>query len=861
MKRATTKKVFTIALALLMVSSVLISNNVNVKRSAAAPPPNVAKLSDVEFWATYSTEKIFQDVVGVYEEVKLSPRLDVAAVRGEEEAMQLIMTTGDKPVRAFNVIKSDLIDENGNVFSKNDFTVYLQKYIYVSGGNEYYTDAAYYPDCLVPFENAKKLNENTISAENNQGLYISFDIPYEQVASTYTGNIEVVIEGETRKVPVSLRVVNAEISKETHMTSVFLNEWDFHRGELDSTEEMFDAYNRTLFDYRLGCNSVVLAYKDVEYYAQKVCEYAKLPECAGYNIPYVFMNCKGKGYKLNGRELTLPNAYNPDLMQKYMLAIAYEGLEQSVDPFKKAVIYGYDEPSQNFEISYPNIDVADALKEWAYIVKQCKNIVIEQLRADDAIKNQELLETIIESLVAVPHVITESKRPNTEIDFENEDIVYAPLFNFVSTDAARDKFRISEDNQLWWYGCNAPTYPYPTYHIDDTVLSARVLSWMQADYDVAGNLYWSTDAYRGVSTVGTAMFLENYYDHSYRGSELGEGFLFYPGARYGVYGPLPSVRIEQIRDGIEEYEMIYALGEVYKTVSDELEVEFNEDNIMGYLYDTMYNGTKVNVNSRTFAYQRNSLLDLIELAQSDARVCIMDVSATLGSYEFKIYVDNGYTLKQNGEEVLTKRALGNGFVYTINTKLSSNYELDFTIDVDGETLGFKLELGVSAQGYDAQYAFDNAVISSRKSNVNASKVETSLIDAITVNSNASADEKYVQISVGKANDALLKSEFVLKDSAIKAIDGTCKKFTIRLYNSSSEKIVAGLSIKYGNNLRLYSQYSTFELNSGENVVVISGLDTFKWRQLKHIEEIKIELGQPGDPARDCIYFMDMTIYK
>ncbi len=860
MKRATTKKVFTLAIALVMAFSILITYNANVMRSVAETPPNVAKLSDVEFWSTYSTEKVFQDVVVGYEDIKQQPAVQVSAVRGEEEATQLIMTTGEKPVRTFDVVKSDLTDENGNVYSKDDFTVYHQKYIYVSGGNEYYTQAAYYPDCLVPFDNVKALKENVVNAKNNQGLYISFDIPYGQVASTYTGTIGIVIEGETKSIPVNLRVVNAEISKETHMTSVFLNEWDFHRGELDSTEEMYDTYNRTLFDYRLGCSSVVLAYKDIDYYAQRVCEYSKLPECAGYNIPHKFLNCSGKGIFLNGRELTLPNAYDPDLMKKYMLTIAYEGLKQNVDPFKKAVIYGYDEPSQNFEISYPSIDVADALSEWAYIVRQCKNSVIEQLLNDGSVVNKELLKTIVESLDAVPHVITESKRPNTEIDFENEDIVYAPLFNFVSTDAARDKFRVSEDNQLWWYGCNAPTYPYPTYHIDDTVLSARIVSWMQADYNIAGNLYWSTDIYRGVSAAGTSMYLEDYYQSSYRGSELGEGWLFYPGARYGVYGPLPSVRLEQIRDGVEEYDMIYALGEVYKSVSQEVGVDFNEDQIMGYLYQSLYNGTKVNANSDTFAYQRSSLLDLIELAQSKARVCIMSASASLGAYKFEIYADNGYILKQNGQEVLQKRVLGNGYVYTINTNLSSNYELDFTVEVDQNILGFRLELGNSAQGYDAEYAFNNNVIS-RRNNVNASTVETVLVDATTVNPNALDGEKYVQIKMGQTNNDNLKSEFVLKDSSIKSIDGTCKKLAIRIYNSSSESIDAGLAIRYGNNLRLYSVYSDFVINSGENVILIAGLDSFKWRQLLYIDEIKIELGKPRDPARDCIYFMDMSIYK
>ena len=123
---------------------------------------------------------------------------------------------------------------------------------------------------------------------------------------------------------------------------------------------------------------------------------------------------------------------------------------------------------------------------------------------------------------------------------------------------------------------------------------------MQADYDVQGNIYWSTDYYSGKSADGTNKYLENYYESSDRSSELGEGFLFYPGAKYGEYGPLPSIRINQICDGLEEYEMIYELGKIYRDAGNRAGREFSEKPVMDYLYENMYNGTKVSVNSSSF---------------------------------------------------------------------------------------------------------------------------------------------------------------------------------------------------------------------------------------------------------------------
>ena len=818
-----------------------------------------ATISDVELWTAHSTEKVFQDVTVGYDDIKMPKQINLTAIRGEREAAQIIITTTLKPVKEFTVVKSDLSDDAGNVFSEKDFTVFFEKYIFVNGGNEYYKESAYYPDCLVPFEKIVAAKENKIAANSNQGLYVRFDVSEKQLASVYRGNIQIVIDGQAEAVPVCLTVKDAVIGKETHCKSIFLNEWFFYRGELDSTEEMYDAYNRALFDYRLGCNNVALSYKDVDYYAEKVCEYAAIESCSGYNIPTFFLNCRTNAYVLNGRKLTLPNAYNPDLLKEYLMAIAVKGLKKGINPFVKAIIYGYDEPSQNFEISYPEIDVGNALDEWAYIVKQCKNDVIDELRDDAALSGLPLFDEIVNSLLEVPHVITESKNPNTEINFEQAEIVYAPLFSFVSTDAALAKFRVNNDNQLWWYGCNAPTYPYPTYHLDDTLISSRVLSWMQADYDVQGNIYWSTNYYSGKSADGTNKYLENYYESSDRSSELGEGFLFYPGAKYGEYGPLPSIRINQICDGLEEYEMIYELGKIYRDAGNRTGREFSEKPVMDYLYENMYNGTKVSVNSSSFYGLREALVNLLELAQSAANVCIVNSSASLGAYSFDVYAKKGFEIKQHNLPVTAKTEAGDGYIYRINASLGDGAELDLSVDVNGKKLVFELDLGASAQGYDGVYAFENSVIAKRN-NAAASEVSTVLINAKSINPDASADEKYVQITLGQTQKENVKSDFVLRGDVIEQIKGDCKKFAIRIYMTSDEDTDAVLSIRYANS-KAFSAYSQTVLKKGENVLLISGLESFRWNELKNISEIRIEIGNPQDAERNDLYFMDMSVYK
>ncbi len=812
-----------------------------------------ATIDEVEFWSAYSTEKVLQDNVNIYDGIKRKAALSVAAVRGEEEATQLIMTTGDKAVKAYDVNVSDFSDGNGNTFAKENVKVYHERYLSVTGPSEYYIEPGYYPDCLVPFEKVKEVGETGFSANSNQGLYVSFDIPETQAAGVYTGALEIIIGDGKKTVPITLKVVDATIGKETHTQSIFLNEWYFYRGELDETEEMYDAYNKLLFDYRLGCNFVTLADMDVEYYAEKVCEYAKIPECPAYNIPHYLKNMSGSGYYLNGRELTNTRAYDPDKLQKYFRVIAYKGLEENVDPFKKAVIYGYDEPELNIGFEAAQI----AVKEWSYIVKQCKNIVIDELISDCNIENQELLSQIVESLKNVPHVITQCTYLDNGIDLETDDLVYTPEFQFLETESLRDMYRLSEDNQLWWYGCTAPEYPYPTYHIDDTLLSARLLSWMQADYDIQGNLYWGTNVYG--ETVDNKLHIpEDYYSFSAAArnpSSYGEGFLLYPGAKYGVYGPLPSVRLEQIRDGLEEYEMIYELKKVYAEISQATSTSYNENAIMNYLYDNLYNGTKVSTTDANFQVQRELLLQMLALAQSDARVCVTDVTEGKGRYQFEIYAETA-ELKQAGQVISEKTACGNGYLYTLDLELGDGKKLDLSIETGGRSYAFEMDFGNSAIGYDAQYVYDNGVIQKRQISVSTGEP----VLATTVNPAASADEKYLQLLLGEAVG--VEQDFLLvDDNVIRKLSAADKKFVVRLYNASDVEIKVQLKIKYDNGSKGYSSYSSLELKPGENSLVISGLDSFRWQKLKEIESIRIVIGEPDDAARDCIYFMDMSVYR
>ena len=93
----------------------------------------------------------------------------------------------------------------------------------------------------------------------------------------------------------------------------------------------------------------------------------------------------------------------------------------------------------------------------------------------------------------------------------------------------------------------------PYWEIDFSLLSYRIAPWLNYRYGATGLLYWST-CYWGSSPP------RNPWDNPTHGDHWnGEGMLFYPGTDAGINGPIASVRLKNLRDGMEDYEYFVLL--------------------------------------------------------------------------------------------------------------------------------------------------------------------------------------------------------------------------------------------------------------------------------------------------------------
>jgi hypothetical protein len=126
---------------------------------------------------------------------------------------------------------------------------------------------------------------------------------------------------------------------------------------------------------------------------------------------------------------------------------------------------------------------------------------------------------------------------------------WCPLTNAYSLAWAEKQRKKSK--QVWWYVCNVPYWPYANFLTDHKGIELRALLWQTYFYKADGLLYWNTTNWRFGHPRKNNM--------GWKGSN-GDGILFYPGNN----APLPSLRLEILRDGIDDYDYLAILDKILK---------------------------------------------------------------------------------------------------------------------------------------------------------------------------------------------------------------------------------------------------------------------------------------------------------
>ena len=170
--------------------------------------------------------------------------------------------------------------------------------------------------------------------------------------------------------------------------------------------------------------------------------------------------------------------------------------------------------------------------------------------------------------------------------------------------AERAWTRQANGDKLWWYVCCGPSpkTDYCNLFTQQEGIKHRVLFWQQKQYNVTGLLYWSTSYW---SDVGGDPWTSAWTTPWTGVDTFGDGSLLYDGYHVGVNGPVSSLRLEAVANGIEDYE--------YLTMAEEL---LGADFVNGILSTVTKDLTHYTLSDAQLAIVRVELGSAIEYAMN-----------------------------------------------------------------------------------------------------------------------------------------------------------------------------------------------------------------------------------------------------
>lgn len=563
-------------------------------------------------WGAYSDAKVIQDPSYDYHHTKFSASFEVQLPKGECESDQIIVNPAHD-VDYYELITTDLLSSSGDIFPKENISVYHQWYMEIltkskngTANADAYPQGSWVPDGLIPQAYSIEAEENSIEQGNNQGITVDFKATSSQPAGVYTGTFTLKIDKVERQIPVSVTVWDYDNS-EVHGW----NYWDLVNGfsaagEMDNVEDWETIYYNQLLEYRItgylpnadkADDPQTMINLMLQYWGQEGFNGFFIPDCAG----------------------------NREKLYSYLKAVAEQSVKDGINYVAKVAYYqaSVDEP-------WNGETLLEGAKNYSIQFTEVCKTISQEILSDSRIEDEDFRVSLSNSMLTVPQLVTAYY--DTDERLPGNVTTFCPTINDYQTTGARQDYdynaEITNGNKAV-YTCLDPIFPYPSYHIDDYTIGGRVIGWMRGAYGLESYLMWASNVY-----------IYQYYGKYYRDDPYktsihlksdnisfanGDGCLYYPGAKYGVKELIPSIRLLAQRDSQEDYDSICVFENAYSNLCELYGLnseKYTVANVMEGLYDSLFYGATYYVDESLIQEARERLANMIVAAKSDAKLLV-----------------------------------------------------------------------------------------------------------------------------------------------------------------------------------------------------------------------------------------------
>lgn len=367
------------------------------------------------------------------------------------------------------------------------------------------------PDPLLPAAPMKVREGST------QGAWVTAKASAEAAAGLYTGEIAVKADGKTlARVPVQVRVLPLSLPK-TFSCPAIHAVWESHVHGLykERGAEMLERMYDVMLDHRLDPDACGLRwYEPVP--VEKLKEWKRR---GMRKTSAIALNVAAKSPgQMWVPDPTVEQTNDPkfyedirDRLRPYVDAVRKAGLVDSI------YVYGFDERQ---DAHFPGI-----AKFW------------RRFKAD---------------FPDVPMMTTafmyRRRAEGREVPDWTVTDWHCPCMPFWRQPLTDELHALGK--QAWWYICCGPVYPRLNVGNEHPPIDCRLLAWQQYAEGCDGVFNWGVNYWHQRKLVDDG---DVYFGGwNLGGGMSGDGLMFYPGRS----GPVPTIRLANVRDGVQDYEMM-----------------------------------------------------------------------------------------------------------------------------------------------------------------------------------------------------------------------------------------------------------------------------------------------------------------
>ena len=491
----------------------------------------------VKLWFELTTERILRTETTPGSRTGFTIRM----AKNEAENAQFIVAPGR--AMKVRVEVDEFSDGKGNTVP---FELAYEFYHNISGN--------FTPDALIPYTGAVD-----VAANNSQGFAVRVTSLPETKAGTYTSVVHIFDDDtgkEVKRAPIAVKVWDFALSEETELRTAFAN-WASY---------IYNSYNHDKYP------DSYLVEQDIEgiYY-----DFFLKYRINIMDIPHGLTS----GYAAN----KISNNPRINTLRWTYLDFSVADDNDGIWPewMDKVFYYPVDEPQSAADIARL-IDAANRVRantpEFRMVCPIERNLDLDaegkvadfDKSPNDMIAYMQQATNIwcVKPDAFTPRELRYVVRGTSFLQSRKQDQRYG-------TFAERMKVRVAEGDELWAYIAINPTQPYVNWQLNNDGTETLMTMWQLKQLNVTGLLYWAIDYWK-----------VNYWGSSpWAAGQYGDGMLVYSGYAYDLLEPIPSTRLESIRDGIEDYQMLCMLEDKLGTEAAKDVISYLTTSVVTYTHD------------------------------------------------------------------------------------------------------------------------------------------------------------------------------------------------------------------------------------------------------------------------------------